>query len=107
MDAKTRLLYWLLDATKGGPTRVRILRAISGKPMNLRKLALAVGMDYKTVQGHTKLLIENGIIYTPKMGYGSVYFISPEWEGNEYLKEVLGGSKNEGEGKRKGKRKRK
>ena len=104
MDAKTRLLYWLLDATKGGPTRVKILRALSERPMNLRKLSIAVGMDYKTVQGHMKLLIENEIIYTPKMGYGSVYFISPEWEENEYLKEILGGSSDGKKGK--GKRKR-
>lgn len=106
MDSKTRLLYWMLSASKGGPTRIRILRALSAKPMNLRQLALGLSLDYKTVQGHIEMLVENGIVYTPKQGYGQVLFISPEWEENEFLKENL---KGEGNGKRKeneGKRKK-
>jgi DNA-binding transcriptional ArsR family regulator len=89
MDSKTRLLYWLLSASRGGPTRLRILKALSDKPMNLRKLALALGLDYKTVQGHVEILIENGVIETPKKTYGSLYFICPEWVGNIYLKELM------------------
>jgi len=80
MDSKTRLLYWLLAATRGGPTRVRILVTLKNKPMNLRKLSMELKLDYKTVQGHMEILVENGLLYTPKKGYGSVYFISPEWE---------------------------
>lgn len=79
MDSKTRLLYWLLSATRGGPTRMRVLNALKKKPRNTRKLSIFLSMDYKTVQGHIRLLVENGILYTPKAGYGSVYFISPEW----------------------------
>ena len=48
-------------------------------------------------------LLEPGKKVEIKMGYGSVYFISPEWEENEYLKEILGGSSH-GK-KRKGRRK--
>jgi DNA-binding transcriptional ArsR family regulator len=92
MDSKTRLLYWLLNASRGGPTRIRVLRAIDKKPMNIRQLSLALGLDYKTVQGHVELLVENGILETPRKKYGSVYFISPEWDGNKYLSELLGGN---------------
>ncbi len=99
MDSRTRLLYWMLSASKGGPTRIRILKTLSGKPMNLRKLALELSLDYKTVQGHIEMLIENGILYTPRQGYGQVLFISPEWEENEFLKENLKGEKD---GKEKG-----
>jgi DNA-binding transcriptional ArsR family regulator len=97
MDSRTRLLYWMLSASKGGPTRIRILKTLSGKPMNLRKLALELALDYKTVQGHIEMLAENGIVYTPKQGYGQVLFISPDWEENEFLKEVLGKNGNEKE----------
>ena len=100
MDSKTRLLYWMLNASRGGPTRIRILQVISEKPMNLRKLAMEVKLDYKTVQSHIDLLSENGVIYTPKKGYGQVFFISPEWEENELLKEMLCGENN-GKSKRK------
>jgi len=95
MDSKTRLLYWLLAATKGGPTRVKILDTLKWKPMNLRQLAMEVKLDYKTVQGHIEMLVENGILYTPKKGYGSVYFISPEWEESidEFLKGGYDGKK--------------
>ncbi|MFH0737061.1 MAG: winged helix-turn-helix domain-containing protein [Candidatus Micrarchaeota archaeon] len=89
MDAKTRLLYWLLNASRGGPTRLRILKALSKKPMNMRQLSVSVGLDYKTVQGHVGLLVENGVLETPKKGYGSLYFLSPEWEGNTYLLELM------------------
>jgi len=97
MDSKTRLLYWLLAATKGGPTRVRILKRMAVKPMNLRKLSMDLELDYKTVQGHIIMLMENEIIYTPKKGYGSVYFISPEWEQsiNEFLSGSYGGKEND------------
>ncbi|NYZ77246.1 winged helix-turn-helix transcriptional regulator [Candidatus Micrarchaeota archaeon] len=95
MDSKTRLLYWLLAATKGGPTRARILKTLKTKPMNLRQLSIEVKLDYKTVQGHIEMLMENGLLYTPKAGYGSVYFISPEWEGciDEFLKGEPDGKK--------------
>ena len=104
MDSRTRVLYWLLNASRGGPTRIRILNVLNSKPMNTRKLAMELSLDYKTIQGHVELLIENGIIYTPKSGYGQVFFISPEWEENEFLKGLLKGETN---GKRKGSKKRK
>jgi len=95
MDSKTRLLYWLLNASRGGPTRVRLLKTIEKKPMNLHQLSKSLDMDYKTVQGHVELLIENEILETPKKKYGSVYFISPEWEDNDYLKKLLRGNCDE------------
>ena len=99
MDSKTRLLYWLLNASKGGPTRVRILKVLGSTPMNTRKLAQGLGMDYKTVQAHVELLVENGVIYTPKQGYGSVYFISPELDDNEFIREILGDKNGNKKGK--------
>jgi len=99
MDSKTRLLYWLLAATKGGPTRVRILKTLGKKPMNLRQLSIEVKLDYKTVQGHIEMLMENGMLYTPKKGYGSVYFISPEWA--ESIDEFLKGEYNGKKGNKK------
>lgn len=105
MDSKTRLLYWLLNASRGGPTRIRVLKILEEKPMNLRKLAMELALDYKTVQSHVELLMENGIVYTPKQGYGQVLFISPDWEGNEFLKENIKGEAD-GNGKEKNKRKK-
>ena len=99
MDARSRLLFWLLSATKGGPTRVRVLSAITEKPMNLRQLALFLSMDYKSVKAHTEMLLKNGVIDAHGK-YGAVYFISPEWEENDYMKEMLGGMHGKKTGKK-------
>jgi len=74
---------------------VRILKVLTRKPMNMRQLALSTDLDYKTVQGHVELLIENHILETPKKRYGSVYFISGEWDDNEYLIELMRGNDDE------------
>jgi len=99
MDSRTRLLYWLLSASRGGPTRAKILAKLKKHPLNMRKLSIELGYDYKTVQGHVELLSENGILDVQGKRYGAIYFISPEWEGNEYLKELIGDN-NDGRKKR-------
>jgi len=58
--------------------------------MNMRQLSVFLNLDYKTVQSHVELLIENGILETPKKKYGSIYFISAEWENNDFLNNILG-----------------
>ena len=95
MDSRTRLLYWLLNASRGGPTRLKLLRILDKKPMNMRRLSMSMKMDYKTVQGHVELLVQEGVIQTPKKKYGSVYFISQEWEENSYLLELIRGNPDE------------
>ncbi|MFH1106645.1 MAG: winged helix-turn-helix domain-containing protein, partial [Candidatus Micrarchaeota archaeon] len=80
MDSRERLYYWLLTATKGGPTRLRLLALLERRPMNARQLSLAAGLDYKTVQHHLDRLYENGLIEVQGSGYGKAYFASDEFE---------------------------
>lgn len=91
MAATTKVVFWLLSATKGGPTRIRLLERISKKPMNIRQLAINTCVDYKTAQAHVELLVKNGILDSMGNGYGSMYFISSEYEQNEMLNESLNG----------------
>jgi DNA-binding transcriptional ArsR family regulator len=91
MDSKDRLLFWLLAGTKGGPTRVRLLKVLDRKPMNLRRLSMELEMDYKSIKAHIELLLKNGVLDS-QGSYGAIYFISPQWEESRYLKEMLGGS---------------
>jgi len=91
MDAKTRVVFWLLNATKGGPTRIRLLTKLQVKPMNIRQLAISASVDYKTAQTHVELLVKNGILDAMGNGYGSMYFISSEYEQNEMLNELING----------------
>ena len=60
----------------------------------MRKLSLELALDYKTVQGHIELLVENSVLDVQGGKYGAIYFIAPEWEKNAYLKELIGGNLN-------------
>jgi len=94
VDSETRVLYWLLEASRGGPSRAKIIRVVNKKPRNLRQISLAVKMDYKTVREHVEILVENGVLETPGKRYGAVYFLAAHLKQNDYLKKALkGGTK--------------
>jgi DNA-binding transcriptional ArsR family regulator len=92
MDSMKRLLYWLLQGTKGGPTRIGLLAILEKKPMNLRQLSLASGLDYKTVEHHVRLLIENSVLEVSGNGYGRIYFISDQVMGADFREIMKGGN---------------
>lgn len=48
--------------------------------MNANQLAQALGIDYKTVRHHLKILLRNRLIIEVGGGYGSMFFLSPELE---------------------------
>ena len=91
MDSMKRLLYWLLQGTKGGPTRINLLNILEKKPMNLRQLSLASGLDYKTVEHHVRLLTENSVLDISGDGYGKIYFISDSVSSLKEFREMLQG----------------
>jgi len=75
-----RVIWWLLVGTKGGLNRARIIRALKERPYNANQLAEVLGLDYKTVRHHLKVLQDNKIVTAAGEGYGSVYFLSPGME---------------------------
>lgn len=75
-----RVIWWLIVGTKGGVNRARIIRAIKECPYNANQLSEVLGLDYKTVRHHIKVLQDNKIITETGKGYGVVYFLSPEME---------------------------
>jgi len=71
-----RLLWWLLEGTRGGPTRVKILRAITAKPLNAHQLAKEIGMDYTTIRHHLDILVKHGVLEAVGEEYGAVFYLS-------------------------------
>lgn len=66
------VLWYVLTGTRGGPNRVRLLRAIDERPRNANKLAEELDLDYTTVRHHLDVLVENDIV--EKRGeYGAIY----------------------------------
>lgn len=94
MEPNRRFLHWLLEGTRGGPTRVRLLHLLFKKPMNLRQLALAAGLDYSTVEHHVRLLERHSILASDGPGYGRVYSID-DWQVRGYLDEPFKGEIDE------------
>ena len=76
------LLGWLIAGTRGGATRARIIERLRENPQNANQLATQLGMDYRTIRHHLKVLEKNKIITTAGEGYGTTYFLSPMLEEN-------------------------
>jgi len=79
-----RLFLLVFVATRGGPTRLRIVKALKDRPMNAHQLAKFLGLDYKTVKYHLELLEEHGLVEKVGDGYGAVWtvskFLEKYWE---------------------------
>ncbi len=80
-DAK-RLLWFIFAGSRGGLNRLRIIHSLKENPLNTNQLAKELGLDYKAIQHHIKILEKNNLI--TKMGekYGVTYFISTFLEVN-------------------------
>jgi DNA-binding transcriptional ArsR family regulator len=76
------LLGWLIAGTRGGVTRAKIIETLQENPQNANQLANLLGMDYRTIRHHLKILQKNRIITSAGNGYGTTYFLSTEMEEN-------------------------
>ena len=104
MDALKRLTFWLLEGTKGGPTRIRLLSLLETKPMNMHQLSKSASLDYKSVEHHIGLLEKNGLVEYTGDGYGKVYFISDSMLSQKDMLERIRGEEN-GKGRKNKKKK--
>ena len=81
---QTKGLFWFLFAgSRGGPTRIRIISQLRNKPSNKNQLSQDLGMDYKGIQHHMKVLEENNLVTKVGNSYGVTYFVSALFEEGE------------------------
>ena len=102
-----RLMWFVFGGSRGGGTRLRILRIIRERPSNANQLAGELGMDYKAVQHHMRVLEKNNMVAKEGERYGVVYFFSAFLEANadafDEVAEKLGAAEKErGKGKGRG-----
>jgi len=89
MDSLKNVLYWLIANSLGGYNRGRILEELCNKPQNANELSKNLGIEYKTMRYHLKVLEDNKIITSVGGGYGKTYFPTETFEGNkQYFIEI-------------------
>jgi predicted transcriptional regulator len=95
-DAK-RLLWFVFSGSRGGLNRLKIISKIKENPFNINQLAKELGLDYKAIQHHIRVLEKNNLISKVGEKYGVTYFISTFLEVNmmtfEEIEEKLDKSK--------------
>lgn len=89
-----KLLWHLVVGTRGGTNRARILVHLRERPRNANELAEALGLDYKTIRHHLRVLRRNDLVMASEDDYGTEYALSPTilrfWEEFEEIRQRLG-----------------
>ncbi len=76
-DRQTRkLLLYLFTGTRGGYTRLRIIMLLIERPLNTNQLSKELGLDYKAIQHHMKVLEKNNLVTKVGDKYGAIFHLS-------------------------------
>jgi DNA-binding transcriptional ArsR family regulator len=84
------VLWHLLASSRGGPSRVRIVRALDERPRNANELATELDLDYTTIRHHLDVMMENNVVRRSGDEYAAVYLFTDQLKTNrDTLEEVL------------------
>ncbi len=77
VDRQTKkLLIYMFTGTSGGFTRLRIIMLLLDRPYNTHRLAQQMGLDYKAVQHHLRVMEKNNMVSKIGEKYGAQYHVS-------------------------------
>jgi len=83
---QTKIVFWLLFVESRGRTnRIRIMSVLRNRPRNRNQLATELGIDYKNIQHHIKILEKNNLVKKIGNPYGVKYCVSALFENNEIV----------------------
>jgi len=78
------MLFWFLfGASRGATTRIKIISLLRDQPANKNQLATQLGLDYKGIEHHIKVLEENNLVKHVGKKYARTYLVSVFFEANE------------------------
>ena len=81
-----KIVFWLLFVgSRGGTNRIRIMSVLRNRPRNRNQLATELGIDYKNIQHHIKVLEGNNLVKKIGNQYGLIYCVSALFENNEIV----------------------
>ena len=83
---QTKALFWyLFVGSRGGPARVKIISRLRDIPSNTHQLSQDLGLEYKGIQHHLRILEKNNIITKFGGNYGATYTVSIFFEESESM----------------------
>ncbi len=81
-----KIVFWLLFVgSRGGTNRIRIMSVLRNRPRNRNQLAKELGIDYKNILHHIKVLEGNNLVKKIGNHYGVTYCVSALFENNEIV----------------------
>ena len=84
------VLWYLLASSRGGVTRIRIIRALDERPRNANQLATELDLDYTTICHHLEILLENNVVRRTENKYAAVYLFTDQVKSNwDTVEEIL------------------
>jgi predicted transcriptional regulator len=66
----------LFTGTKGGYTRLKIIISLEERPFNTHQLSKELGLDYKAIQHHMRVLEKNNLVTKVGEKYGAIFHLS-------------------------------
>ena len=83
---QTKIVFWLLFVgSRGAANRIRIMSVLRKRPSNRNQLAKELGIDYKNIQHHIKILEGNNLVTKFGKNYGVIYCVSTLFENSEFV----------------------
>jgi len=80
------MVFWgLFVGSRGAPNRIRIMSALRKMPSNRNQLAIELGIEYKAIQHHLKVLEKNNLVRKTENHYDVIYCVSPLFENSEFV----------------------
>ncbi|BBE42109.1 Transcriptional regulator, ArsR family [Conexivisphaera calida] len=71
--------------------RARIVASLRDLPQNANQLAQNLGVNYRTITHHLRILEESGIVKSEGPRYGKIYFLTDLFQMNDDLFEEIVG----------------
>ena len=83
---QTKIVFWgLFVGSRGAPNRIRIMSALRKMSSNRNQLAIELGIEYKAIQHHLKVLEKNNLVRKIGNHYDVIYCVSPLFENSEFV----------------------